>query len=61
MLNRKGFIMMESILLFQIVVILIMIISASIKGIAHIKTTEIDYSKDEECIHEVFYKETENP
>lgn len=59
MLNRKGFIMMESILLFQITVILIMVISASIKGITHIKTTEIDYSNDEECIREVFYKANE--
>lgn len=59
MLNRKGFIMMESILLFQITVILIMVISASIKGIAHIKTTEIDYSTDEKCIREVFYNENE--
>ena len=59
MLNRKGFLMIESILLFQIAIILIMVISGSIKGIAHIKTTEINYAKDEESIREIFYTNSE--
>lgn len=54
MLNKKGFILMDSIVLFQIVIILIMVISASTRGLAHIQTTKRDHIKDEDQIREIF-------
>lgn len=60
--NKKGFLLIEGLLLFQIVIVIVMILSLLVSTLSkqHRQKMKISYIKEEQVLKEIYEESYEN-